>query len=400
MSPTRIVLPVLGAVVAFGVGYVVASRHPADQQPRPAHAFEPRDGARDPVVRGIRDPAPTSAAPAAAADAAPAAASTAPRDILARLAALKVSAKQPKTIRQMLVELENLRALGTAALPALREFLASAQDQDYDSGLGKPGFRDGQVPLDFAVPPSLRLGLLELAKNIGGPLAEELLARELKTTGRGVEAAYIAEALQQIAPDKYRDASLAAARDLLAMPLSSASKNPLDRSDREYLYNILAAAGDRSQVAQAQAQLLLPNGSVDRGALRYLQQTLGEEAVAVAVRAWDDPRVPPTQKEPLARIALNYVGRNDRADQLYQVAINDPAMSPKDRQNLIEDLNQDGFPKPLSPADVPLIQKRLALIDQLAPKATDSVNIAAFAEAKKDLLAMREKALRPPPPKK
>lgn len=350
-----------------------------------------------------RSPAPVPASPATPAPAAASApALSAPQQVLARITALKVTANQPKSARQLLVELERLREMGPAALPALREFLATGQDTDYQTVFGKIGFKDGKVPADFTMPPSLRLALLEVAKDIGGPAAEELLAGELKSTGRGVEAAYIAAALDQIAPGKHTATASAAARDLLAMPLSAATKNPLDRQDREYLYQILVAAGDRSHVAQAQAQLLLPDGQIDRGALHYLQRTLGEEAVAVAARAWEDPRVTASQKEPLARIALSYVGASDRAEQLYRVAIDDLNLSPSARKNLIEDLNQEGFAnlKQLSAADLPLIQKRLALIDQLAPRAKDPVNAAAFAEAKKDLLAMREKASQAPRPKK
>lgn len=320
--------------------------------------------------------------------------------ILTRLTSLNVTPKNPQTVRQLLVELERLKELGAAALPAIREFLAGGQDADVDAA--KAGFRDGKVSPDFLVPPSLRLGLLEVLKNIGGRAAEELLVHELRTTGRGVEAAYLAAALQQIAPGRYQDVAVAAARDLLAMPLTTAAHNPLDRSDREYLYAVLAAAGDRSQVTQAQAQLFLPTGKVDLGALRYLQQTLGEGAVNIAAQAWQDPRVAAAQREPLARLALTYVGSNSRAEQIWETAINDPQLSPDARRNLIEDLNQDGFSnlKKLTPVDLPLIQRRLALIDQLAPRAKDPANAAAFAEARKDLIKMRDDVLRGPPPKK
>lgn len=363
---------------------------PATVAPVPATAAVPRAG---PVAGSASDANEDGRGNGAAASA---------THILARIAGLKVSANQPKSIRQLLVELEQLKQLGPAALPALREFLARGTDADYDAATGRAGFKDGKVPVDFVIPPSLRLALLEVAKDIGGADAEELLSRELKTTGRGVEAAYIAAALEQLSPGKYRAEAAAAARDLLAMPLSSAAKSALDRSDRDCLYNILASAGDASQVTQAKAQIFLPDGQVDRGALRYLQQMLGEEAVAVAVAAWDDPRVPTQQKEPLARLALAFVGRNPDAEQLYQRAIDDPKLSPGARKNLIEDLNQDGFAnlKQLSAADLPLIEKRLALIDRLAPRATDPVNVAAFAEARKDLVQMQAAAQRPKPPKR
>lgn len=322
--------------------------------------------------------------------------------VLGAVSGLRVTPANPQSVRQLLIELEKLRQLGPAALPAIREFLASGRDADYDTPLARSGFRDGRVPAEFVVPPSLRLALLEVVKNIGGPEATELLAQELRTTGRGVEAAYIATALQQIAPGRYQDAALAAARDLLSMPLETAAKNPLDRADREYLYGMLAAAGDRSQLAPAQAQLVLPGGGVDRGALRFLQQSLGEEAVAIAAQAWDDPRIAANQRQPLAALALAYVGVSARAEQLWEKAINDPQMPPDARKDLIEDLNQEGFTnlKQLTAADLPLIQRRLALIDQLAPRAKDAINAAAFAEARKDLVEMRERVLRSSPPKK
>jgi hypothetical protein len=325
----------------------------------------------------------------------------APRAIIARLTALKVTPQDPRSVRTLLHELEKLREAGVAALPAIREFLAAGTDADFEA-VGGRGIRNGGVPLDFTVPPSLRLGLLEVLKNIGGPEAEAALLHELQTTGRGVEAAYLGGVLQQIAPEKYRDAALTAARELLAMPLTTRAQNSLDRSDREYLYGILASAGDQSQVGAAQSQLLLPNGQIDQGALRYLREVMGERIVTLAAQTWQDPRVDANQREPLARVALAYVGVNDAAEQLYRAAINDPALSAKARKNLIEDLNETGFadPKHLTAADLPLIQKRLALIEQLAPQTQDRTNSAAFVEARKDLLDMRDKVLSAAPPKK
>jgi hypothetical protein len=106
----------------------------------------------------------------------------------------------------------------------------------------------------------------------------------------------------------------------------------------------------------------------------------------------------PAQRLPLARFALAYIGTDEVAESLWLHAINDPALSPEDRKNLIEDLNEDGFPDPknLTAADLPLIEARLALIDRLAPEAMDDTNAAAFKEAHKDLLAMRTKLLPPP----
>jgi hypothetical protein len=94
--------------------------------------------------------------------------------------------------------------------------------------------------------------------------------------------------------------------------------------------------------------------------------------------------------EPLAREALSYVGDDPNAEAVWIAAINDPNLSNAARSNLIEDLNENGFPDPSHPTadDLSLIVSRIQLIEALAPDAMDDVNAAAFAEAYKDLVNM------------
>jgi len=128
----------------------------------------------------------------------------------------------------------------------------------------------------------------------------------LGTTGRGVEVAWLARTLQEIAPNKYRDVALAAARELLARPLTTNPASPLDRNERDHLFSVLTLYGDTSYVGAAQAQLLRADGEMDRSALRYLQQSLGQQAVPIAAQWYNDPRITdPAKKEPLARLALS-----------------------------------------------------------------------------------------------
>jgi hypothetical protein len=98
---------------------------------------------------------------------------------------------------------------------------------------------------------------------------------------------------------------------------------------------------------------------------------------------------PPVQA-PEARFALSYVGADELAEEIWSAAINDLSIPPNERQDLIEDLNEDGFPDPhnITIDDLPLILSRLALIEQFAPDALDDVNAEAFAEAYKDLVKM------------
>jgi hypothetical protein len=98
---------------------------------------------------------------------------------------------------------------------------------------------------------------------------------------------------------------------------------------------------------------------------------------------------------PIAREALAWVGADAEAEEVWVQAINDPTLSRKQREDLIEDLNEVGIdPKNLTADDVPLILSRLAIIEDLADDAMDEVNAAAFAEAYKDLSNMLVRAMR------
>jgi outer membrane biosynthesis protein TonB len=98
---------------------------------------------------------------------------------------------------------------------------------------------------------------------------------------------------------------------------------------------------------------------------------------------------------PVARDALALVGADPDAEEVWFQAINDPNFTAKQREDLIEDLNEVGIdPKNLTEDDIPLIVSRMQIIEELAPDAMDEVNAAAFAEAYKDLANMLVRAMR------
>lgn len=100
----------------------------------------------------------------------------------------------------------------------------------------------------------------------------------------------------------------------------------------------------------------------------------------------------PAAKEELGRLALSYVGADPFADEIWAWLINDPELSAKVREDLIEDLNENGFSdgngRRATVDDLPLIESRIRLLEQHAQFAMDEVNAAAFAEAYKDLANM------------
>jgi hypothetical protein len=98
-------------------------------------------------------------------------------------------------------------------------------------------------------------------------------------------------------------------------------------------------------------------------------------------------------KEPLhdpdARDALALVGLDPQAEQYWLQAIFDTSLPDKEREDLMEDLNEVGFadPKNLTPNDLPLIVSRLQMIEQLEPNV-DPFMQEHLHEAYKDLSNM------------
>lgn len=310
-----------------------------------------------------------------------------PKEIIATLQTVKASGSSRNT-RFAIARFENLIEAGTNALPAIREFLTKNEDIDYSSW-GDRG-RSRGVPSDFVLPPSLRFGLFDVVKQIGGADAEKLLADVLQTTGRGMEVAYLVNTLQEIAPNKYRESALAVAHDLLDHPASSGQT---DKYERDYLFGVLSLYGDTSLVSTVQGQLIQPDGGLDRAALKYLQKSLGEQALPIAAATYADPRLAPDRKENVARIGLYYAGTNPEANQLFDTAVRDESLSVDARRNFIEDLNQDGIKDERNPTagDLKLIEARLRLIESYNGKVENQRMQAAFKEAYKDLSHMYTK---------
>lgn len=100
-------------------------------------------------------------------------------------------------------------------------------------------------------------------------------------------------------------------------------------------------------------------------------------------------------QDPIARDALALVGSDPEAELYWVAAINDLSLPANERQDLIEDLNEEGLSDPKNPTidDLPLIFNRLAIIETIGPDAADDVNADAFLEAYKDLLNLAQVAM-------
>lgn len=96
-----------------------------------------------------------------------------------------------------------------------------------------------------------------------------------------------------------------------------------------------------------------------------------------------------SRQDPLARVAMSFVGADPDAEAYWLGAIYDPQLSNQEREDLMEDLNEEGLSNPRQPGpqDVPLIINRLAIIEEIAPYA-DSFMLEHLGEAYKDLAGL------------
>jgi hypothetical protein len=314
------------------------------------------------------------------------------QEILEKLLKLNPSVGEEarnRIFRQIVHHLQMLVDLGPEALPVVQVFLQQNKDVDYvseplnESGERiRTGFTSRFVArTDFLVPPSLRLGLVDVLDQIGGEEAEAVLAEVLDTSGRGVEVAYVARVLEETNPGKYRDNALKAAKDLLANPPSIDLPNRIDDNARAYLYQVLAMYRDNSFAQIAQEQLIMPDGRVDRQALGYLSNTLKEQGVPALYAAYKDQRLTnQNERAHIQNAVLAFTGPSAEANELFKQIISDEKVPAAIRSFAIVGLaGGAGKEKPYDPQ---LIQSRLTLLHNFRSYLKDEKLLKSIDDTK------------------
>lgn len=317
----------------------------------------------------------------------------APQEILDRLLNLNPGGGEEsrnRIFRQIVHQLQTLAELGPEALPVIHGFLKENKDVDYSSDVlnesgervNRAGFNSRNLTrTDFLVPPSLRLGLVDVLDQIGGEDAQGILAEVLDTTGRGVEVAYIARVLQDEAPDKYRDNALKAARELLANPPPVDQPNRLDENARGYLYSVLAMYGDTSFAETAQGLLLTQDGKVDKQALAYLNTALKDKSVSALYAAYKDPKLTnQNERATIISAVLHYAGPSAEANELFQNILLDESIPSGVRAFTIQGLA--GGSGRERPSDPKLIEARLSLLQNYRGSLKDERLLRAIDDTK------------------
>jgi hypothetical protein len=342
-----------------------------------------------------------------------------PQDILNDLLNMKLGAGSERNteLRLVVFKLETLTQLGKPAIPAIRAFINRNVDVDYETqdnngnnnptaggnnnadvnanggnnlGNNNPGnnrrggrgggfgnLRSGarrarnieSLQTDWVVPPSLRLGLVGALKEIGGADSEQALAEMLNSTARGVEVAYLTVVLEEIAPGKYRDAAIGAAKDLLMNPPSVDSPDQLDNLSKSYLYGVLEFYKDTSFAVNAQQLLVGADGRLDQDAMDYLSTVLKDQSVSALYAAYQNSNLTNQfDKTSLGHQIMGYVGQNPQADQLFTDTLNNPNLNSRAKAFAVVQLADDGV-GPFgadAPIDPQIASQRIALLNSLA----------------------------------
>ncbi len=330
------------------------------------------------------------------------------QEVLDRLLKLNPAASEEsrnRLFRQIVYHFQLLVDLGGESLPVIQAFLKENKDVDYagdvlnESGerVSRAGFNSRLAArTDFLMPPSLRLGLIDVLDQIETEESEAILAEILDTTGRGVEVAYIARVLEETVPKKYRDNALKAAKELLANPPDFDSPNRIDENARTYLYSVLSMYQDTSFAENAQALLITKEGRVDRQAMGYLTTTLKEGGVPALYAAYSDQRL--TNQNERAHIfnaIMNFAGPSPEANKLFTEILNDEKVPAAIRAYAVIGLSGGGGKeKPSEPA---LIQARLELLRSLRGSYKDERLLKSLDDTKAALESLLARAQQTPP---
>ncbi len=397
----KLIVILLAAGVSFASAYFVVSNQKAAQLKAAQARWDVEKAQLQAAAAAKGNPA--APAPTVIVSAAPSApAEESPQDILNDLLNIKLGSGSGRNtaLRVIVYKLETLAQRGKAAVPAIRSFLSRNVDLEYgeqsnastnqtdavgstnqtnnNGGFaGGPGGRGGRggrfrriqnLQTDWVVPPSLRLGLVATLKEIGGSEGEKALAEMLSITGRGVEIAYLARVLEEIAPGKYRDTAIAAAKELLMNPPSIQNPNQLDDLSRSYLFGVLEFFHDTSFSMNAQQMLVGADGRLDTDAMSYLAEVLKEQSVSALYQAYENPNLTNRfDKMSVGREVLNYVGQNSQANALFAETLNNTELDDRMKAMTVVQLAGGGFGPfaAQSPTDPQVINNRIQLLTSL-----------------------------------
>ncbi|MEP6664605.1 MAG: hypothetical protein ABJC04_13170, partial [Verrucomicrobiota bacterium] len=318
------------------------------------------------------------------------------KEILDNLLTLQpTGANRIQVIRKIVHELEDLASLGNEAVPDIRAFLARNADLEYsissndreNGGRGgfQPPWQRSTPSTEFTLPPSLRIGLFDVLKDIGTDEARTVMGEVLGNSGRAVEVAYLARSLEEIAPGKYREVALSAAKDLLRNPITVDHPNRLDEQAEGYLYGVLELYNDASFIEEAKKMLVNAEGRLDRNAQQYLSKLQGDAMVATYYEMYNQNTLTNTfDRISVANQILGHVGPNQQANQFLKEVVQNTNLDSRMRSFAILQL-AGGFGGTETPSDPNLIRQQLPILENLKTATADERILQAIDRTQQNL---------------
>lgn len=295
--------------------------------------------------------------------------------------------------RAVIKDLELLVDHGEPALPVLRNFLNDAKDASLAGGENwfRRGWR-GDGSRDFLVPPTLRLGLMEVVKQIGGVEAEDILAEALARTAVATEIVWLTGALEDMAPGDHLDLGLQAARDLLTRPVPTGDSRA-DDANRRLLFELLSRHNDATLVALAQQGLVGADGNLDRIALDYLEDTMGDGYLDVVQQALRDPRMTDLrQQRQLVDETVELLGRDPRAETYVGRLIADASLPLELRSSVISAFDDEGINRRRpDEEDMSVVDMRMRTLEEMLGRVTETELLERMGRAYEELQETRER---------
>lgn len=307
----------------------------------------------------------------------------------------RLSQEQMAQVRQ---SFQALVAQGPAAIPSIRGILDQKIDLNYGKGSG-----------DSIGAPSLRTGLLETLRQIGGPEAIATSRQVLQTSSDPIEIALLTRNLEEASPGQYRQDSL----DATLAALNAAAQGQMTNSDVGPLFQTLQTFGDTNAIGNLNALAPkygyyvslalagLPSGAGvsaltqmaqdtseagtrnQQFALQMLAQTSASypEAGTALVNMARSGQIPDNAWNALADVL---------AGQQFQFTRQYPnnMFATPDGQDLRTYRQQDGNQNFLSSTlsgDALNLNQRIALIDQLVASTSDPAALQALQQARSRL---------------
>ena len=309
-------------------------------------------------------------------------------EILDELREIKMTSENKSSVqRRINFLLESLVEQGDASVPHIRDFLNEMEDVEFavqrsseeegrsrgrssraNEWMERMRNRGRSSSLSFEQPPSLRIALMDVLKEIGGSNAEATLGEVLSKTARGFEVAYVAKTVRSmIGDDAYRKEAIAAAHDLLSNPIEIPNPNTFDRNSKRYLFNVLEMYNDQTFIQTAQGMLVTDDGKIDNTVLDYLDDVGKEQSMDAIYQAFNSGKVTDRgDLEDLAEAGVKYAGSNPQANQMFNEIMSSDDTDMRVKWSVLREMDDSD--------DTAVLQSRLNLMSNIQPSENDAEN--------------------------